>query len=175
MPDLVVRPANEADLVTFARVWIDAVAARAVEGQKHATLDQATMESIVAKQFAADGAFPLALCEGDLVVATSSALPARADDGASPAVVPGLAHISLISVIPQRWGMGHGRTIVVATLIEARRRGFVRAQLWTQESNVRAQQLYDSLGFIRSGRIKADESGDPVGHWVNTDLSAAGQ
>ena len=63
----------------------------------------------------------------------------------------------MIFVAPRRWGEGIGRRLVEAVLDEARSAGYDRVQLWTQTDNPRAQRLYESRGFIATGRRKYEE------------------
>jgi ribosomal protein S18 acetylase RimI-like enzyme len=70
-----------------------------------------------------------------------------------------------VYVAPDRWGLGIGRALVDAVLVEARARGYDHAQLWTQTDNVRARRLYIGCGFVPSGREKLDDDlGDRILH-----------
>lgn len=99
------------------------------------------------------------------IVGMAVAIPARADDGAGPPV-PGLCHISMVFVAPDRWGQRIGAQLVDAITAEARSRGYSRAQLWTHADNVRAQRLYERRGFRRTGREKDDDLGEPIVHYA---------
>lgn len=96
--------------------------------------------------------------DGELVAA-AVAMPARADDARSENNVPGLAHIPSVATSPSKWGEGLGGRVVRAVLSHAVRRGYARAQLWTQTSNLGAQRLYEREGFTRSGRERSDFRG----------------
>lgn len=98
------------------------------------------------------------------VVGMSLGMQARADDGAGPPV-PGLCHISMVFVAPDRWGEGIGGQLVDAVLASARDRGYDQAQLWTHADNGRGQRLYDGRGFRRSGREKDDDVGERIVHY----------
>lgn len=87
-------------------------------------------------------------------------------DGASSDPLPGLAHVSMVAVRPDRWGQGLGAMVLDSAQREARRRGFIRAQLWTHETNRRAQRLYNRLGWAASGRTKIDDHGERIRHYV---------
>jgi len=82
-------------------------------------------------------------------------------DGAGPPIV-GLWFISLVFVVPDRWGEGIGGRTVDAVLAEARSSGYDRAQLWTHRDNRRAQRLYEGRGFCRSGREQEDDLGERI-------------
>ncbi|QMU72774.1 N-acetyltransferase [Streptacidiphilus sp. P02-A3a] len=98
------------------------------------------------------------------VVGTILGVPGLDRDGAGPPV-PGLLHISLLSVAPDRWGQRIGRTLVDQVLALASTRGYEQAQLWTHADNLRANRLYKSMGFRRSGRVKIDDWGELLVHY----------
>lgn len=112
------------------------------------------------------GAFAVGVVEGDELLSLAAALPARADDARSWHNVPGLVHISSVATAPGAWGRGLGGRCVQAILWQAWRRGFARAQLWTQESNARARRLYEREGFEDSGRRKLHDNGEPIMHYI---------
>ncbi len=85
-------------------------------------------------------------------------------DGLGPAV-PGLVHICLLSVAPDRWGQHIGRMLVEQMLLRAAAHGYQRAQLWTHADNLRANRLYKSMGFRRSGRVRVDDWGELLVHY----------
>jgi GNAT superfamily N-acetyltransferase len=95
------------------------------------------------------------------VVGMALAMQGLADDGAGPPV-PGLCFIGMVFVAPDRWGQGIGGRIVDSVLAEVWSRGYGRAQLWTHASNERAQRLYESRGFRRTGREQDHELGDRI-------------
>ena len=102
---------------------------------------------------------------------------ALSDDGSGPPV-DGLCHVSMVFVAPDRWGEGLGGRLVDALLEEVRRRGYERAQLWTQMGNARARRLYEGRGFRPSEREK-DGSGKEsfitrVSLWRRCDPGRAG-
>ena len=99
-------------------------------------------------------------------VALALILQALAQDGASREALPGLAHLSMIAVRPDRWGQGLGGLVLDLALVHARDRGYTHAQLWTQETNRRAQRLYERLGWAASGRTKIDDHGEQIRHYV---------
>ncbi len=99
-----------------------------------------------------------------VVVGTILGVPGLDRDGAGPPV-PGLLHISLLSVAPDRWGQRIGRMLVDQVLARASTRGYEQAQLWTHADNLRANRLYKSMGFRRSGRVKIDDWGELLVHY----------
>jgi ribosomal protein S18 acetylase RimI-like enzyme len=62
-----------------------------------------------------------------------------------------------VAVHPAAQGQGIGRAIFTRLLDEVTRdhADVTRVELVTQESNVRAMKLYESLGFRREGRLEA--------------------
>lgn len=113
------------------------------------------------------GAFGVGVFEApDELLAAAVAMPARGDDGRSEHYVPGLAHISSVVTDPDRWGEGLGGRVVRAVLSHAVRRGYARAQLWTQATNAGAHRLYEREGFVRSGRERTEHRGERIIHYL---------
>lgn len=68
--------------------------------------------------------------------------------------LPGRGHCGLLGMglrAPYR-GRGLGRRLIEGCLREARERGFERIELMVRSPNVRALQLYRSVGFEEEGR-----------------------
>jgi GNAT superfamily N-acetyltransferase len=63
-------------------------------------------------------------------------------------------------------GAGIGGRLLDRVLDEARRRGYVRVQLWTHAGNQRARRLYEQRGFERTGREKGDDRGELFIHYA---------
>ncbi len=97
-------------------------------------------------------------------IGTIIAVQGLDQDGAGPPV-PGLLHISLLSVAPDRWGRRVGRLLVEAVLTRGAADGFTQAQLWTHADNLRANRLYKAMGFRRSGRVRVDDWGELLVHY----------
>lgn len=106
--------------------------------------------------------------DGAEVVAMALVLPFRAERGAGP-IIPRTSFLDLIYVLPERWGQGIGGVLLDAVIDEAKRRGSATIYLWTHErENDRARRLYASRGFAPTGRIAADDAGEPTGEWLLT-------
>jgi GNAT superfamily N-acetyltransferase len=71
--------------------------------------------------------------------------------------IPGLWHISIVAVLSSRWGQGIGKLVVDEMSAAAARRGYMRAQLWTEVRNQRSRALYAGRGFQHSGRTRVEE------------------
>lgn len=169
MPDLHGRPLGLDDAAAVEELWIEATAARRRElssDQGETPGDPApTRSAQVARRLADPGTFGTLLADGDVVVALAVAMPALHDDGASDVPVPGRCHVSSVAVRPAYWGRRLAQTVLDDTLGLARQRGYVQAQLWTHESNIRAQRLYERTGWVASGRTKLDDFGEPIRHY----------
>jgi GNAT superfamily N-acetyltransferase len=103
--------------------------------------------------------------DGGEAVAMALIQPFRASGG-SGQVIPGTSFLSLIYVLPDRWGKGIGGMMLDAVIEEANRRGCHRISLWTHErQNERAHRLYRSRSFAPTGRTMHDGEGKPIGEW----------
>jgi GNAT superfamily N-acetyltransferase len=81
-------------------------------------------------------------------------------------VIAGEWFLSLIYVLPERWGQGIGGMILDAVIDEANRRGCHRIYLWTHEhQNERAHRLYRSRSFAPTGRTLHDDEDQLIGEW----------
>lgn len=112
------------------------------------------------------GAFGVGGYDDGVLTAIALALPALADDARSSRLVPGLVHISTVATDPASWGRGHGRLMMRAIMLQASRRGYARAQLWTHASNAGARHLYERVGFVLTGRTRTDDHGEPIVHYM---------
>jgi SAM-dependent methyltransferase len=136
------------------RVWDEANTAR--RGGESAPNDD---HERVRGYLGAGSGFLVMAEEDDRAIAVAFGGQAREDDGAGPPI-PGLCHVSLVMVVPDRWGEGLGGLVTERVTAEARLRGFDRVQLWTHEDNVRSRALYRRLGFTETGQRKPSETGE---------------
>jgi ribosomal protein S18 acetylase RimI-like enzyme len=97
------------------------------------------------------------------LVGMALAEPGRAADGAGEPL-PDLCHISMVFVDPDHWGKAIGGHLLSAVATSAGKAGYQRLQLWTGQSNDRAQRLYRRAGFELSGRTKQLDTGELVLH-----------
>jgi GNAT superfamily N-acetyltransferase len=103
--------------------------------------------------------------EGRKAVGMALVVPFRSEGGVGPAVA-GTSFLSLIYVLPERWGRGIGGQLLDAVIADADRRGSARIFLWTHErDNERAHRLYFSRGFSRTGVTGVDEASEPIAEW----------
>ena len=110
------------------------------------------------------GVFFVLAEEDGAPVGLAAGMQGLADDGAGPPI-PGLCHLSLVCVRPDRWGRGIAKRLVIEVLGAATERGHDRAQLWAHADNARACRLYESLGFTPSGRTQSDPFGETIRHY----------
>jgi len=96
--------------------------------------------------------------DGNEAVAMALVQPFRAGGGSGD-VVADTWFLSLIYVLPKRWGEGIGGRLLDAMLAEAKRRGCHHMYLWTHEH----QRLYRSCGFAPTGRTMHDDEGQLIG------------
>jgi ribosomal protein S18 acetylase RimI-like enzyme len=101
------------------------------------------------------------------LVGMALAEPGRDQDGTGD-LSPELCHISMIFVHPDHWGRHIGQHLIDAVAEHATRRGHTDLQLWTGDSNERAQRLYRRAGFLPSGRTKQLDTGEAVIHLVRS-------
>jgi GNAT superfamily N-acetyltransferase len=166
---LTTRTVCQSDAAVVARLWTAANIARQAEVGLSmgpaAGAGLAEAEQQVLRRLTDPANFALLVEEDGDPVAMALVLQALAQDGASRDPLPRLAHLSMIAVRPDRWGRGLGALVLDLALLEARERGFTRAQLWTHETNRRAQRLYERLGWVASGRTKIDDYGEQIRHY----------
>ena len=86
---------------------------------------------------------------GDGAVGMALAEPFRYGDGLR-AVRTGWGHISMVFVHPDHQGVGAGTELLERLIGDAR---WTHLSVWTRESNVRAQRLYRSSGFLPTGEL----------------------
>ena len=128
--------------------------------------DLADAEEQVHRRLADPANFGVLMQDGGEPVAMALVLQALAQDGASRDPLAGLAHVSMVAVHPQRWGHGLGAVVLDLAVLTAKKRGFTHAQLWTHETNQRAQRLYERLDWAASGRTMIDDRGERIRHYV---------
>jgi ribosomal protein S18 acetylase RimI-like enzyme len=164
------RVASQGDVVLIAELWVAANVARQAElGLPVGPVaggGLAEAERQVRRRLGDPASFAQLVEDDGELVAMALILQALDRDGASVDPLPGLAHVSMVAVRPDRWGQGLGAQVLALAQGGARPRGFTRAQLWTHETNRRAQRLYEGLGWEASGRIKIDEYGEQIRHYV---------
>ena len=150
MSGLVLRLAEDREWDAVCDVWRRATEAR--------TGHPAPPPRDVPGRFAvvADDGGPVAIAVG---------IPAREEGGAGR-VIPALAFLSAVAVVPERWGEGIGGAVVEHWQDQAWAREYERALLYTGADNPRAQSLYERLGWTRSGVEMLNDFGMPIVQYV---------
>jgi GNAT superfamily N-acetyltransferase len=154
---VLVRPGTRADEVPVVELWRAAATER-----RPGRLAVDASEERVRELFRTFDAFLVVSDAGEPVLAGAAiGLQGLLDDRAGPPV-PGLLHISMVLVRPDRRGEGIGGVLLDTTLDEARIREYERAQLWAHADSIRAHRLCESRQFLRTGRERADRDGHPI-------------
>ncbi len=88
------------------------------------------------------------------VVGLASVGPTR-DDDLDPARV---GEVFAIYVLPDHWGHGHGKGLIVKSLGWLRDAGFSAAMLWVLDTNITGREFYDGGGWRLDETTKVDDS-----------------
>jgi ribosomal protein S18 acetylase RimI-like enzyme len=156
---VVIRPGSPADIEAVLAVLHAADMARS--GGVIGFMDDPDRAR---RRFASDGALFVVAMAGRELIGVAAGLQARTDGGAGVAI-DGLCHITMVAVRPERWGQGIGGGLVRALISAVATHGYVRAQLFTQVDNARAQRLYTGLGFTPSGETHVSAAGEAIMHY----------
>jgi len=157
-----IRVGTSADLPATAQLWERAHAA----GGRWLATEHRGADAIVriAERMSRDGArLFIAEAEGKLAGMLLGS-PAREEDGEGP-IIPHLMHVSWVAVDPASWGRGIATRLMETLMEYARESGFRRAQLWTHQTNTRAQRIYERLGFAATGKELVDSLGNIIVHY----------
>ena len=147
------REVGDAAAPALALLWARAEAHRRGEPMP-ATVDESAVDALRAR-LAEEGATAVLGVAGDEPVAGCFATQACLKD----TTITGRAHVSGISVDPQRWGQGLARGALrhlEEALVTA---GYDAVQLHVLETNARARSLYEHLGW-RLGELARDPAYD---------------
>ena len=69
----------------------------------------------------------------------------------------GLEHLSVLMIHPDYWGKGIGTSLVSWMKEVLIAKGSDTVDLWTEDSNTRARNLYEHLGFVCTGEENYNE------------------
>lgn len=154
-----VRAGNAADHEQAVKVWQLANTAR-----RDGVSVPAEHEDRVRGYLAKPDAFLVVAEVDEALVGMAIGMQALDEDGLGPPI-PGLCHVSMVFVHPERWGRGIGKQLMLRVIDDGVRHGYDSFQLWTHADNRRAQRLYEGLGFTRTGRSKDDDLGERIVHY----------
>jgi ribosomal protein S18 acetylase RimI-like enzyme len=132
------EPVGDADLVL--RIWREANLAHGLPATS-----AAEESSIRAEFFEPSSNLVIAEIDDEVVGVGRFADAETSPEDHRP--IPGLAHMGLVAVRPERWGMGIGRAMTKQLVLRAAGSGYRRVRLRTSADNVRARALYESEGF----------------------------
>jgi RimJ/RimL family protein N-acetyltransferase len=80
--------------------------------------------------------------------------------GFSPAQEdPAVAEIGTLYALPEVWGTGVGKQLMLATLTALTQADYAHATLWVLEDNERARHFYEALGWRADGTAVQDTTG----------------
>ena len=77
--------------------------------------------------------------------------------------IEGVEHIKTLVVDPKHWGKRIGGRLVREAIEVAKKKGRKQIELWTHETNLRAQRLYEGKGFKLTGERKEAEN---TNEWI---------
>lgn len=118
--------------------------------EDHAQFVAPNVYSIAESQFYPDTVKACCIYAGDAMV--GFAMYGPDEDDAT------LFAIDRLMIAEGHRGKGYGKAALSAILEEAKSRGFSRISLSTNPENVKAIQLYESVGFRATGEMDDDEA-----------------
>ncbi len=151
-PKLTTRRASIADLdtlVAIVQAGFDSYAAFAPKGWRpRQVADDAEW---MAETLAAEGTWALLGLVEDRPVGHVSFFPGRDADSHAPlaerALIPGLAHLWQLFIVPEWWGRGVAPVLHDAAIAEMTARGFREGRLYTPSRHARARRFYERRGW----------------------------
>ena len=151
-----IRRGTVGDLPATAELWNRANKhygrTLAVEHQGHVII-----ENIARRMTNDDADLLIAEVEGKLAGMLLGS-PVREDRGTG-SLIEGLAIVSWVAVDPDYWGHGIATRLMEDLLGFLRAKNFRRVILWTHQDNVRAQRMYERLGFMLAAEQMNDSAG----------------
>ncbi|MFB7600394.1 N-acetyltransferase family protein [Streptomyces mirabilis] len=72
---------------------------------------------------------------------------------------PAIAEIGTLYALPEVWGTGIGKQLMLATLMTLGQAEYTQATLWVLEDNERARRFYEAAGWRADGTAVEDTTG----------------
>jgi RimJ/RimL family protein N-acetyltransferase len=72
---------------------------------------------------------------------------------------PAVAEIGTLYAMPEVWGTGIGKQLMLATLTTLGQADYTQATLWVLEDNERARRFYEAAGWRADGAAVEDTTG----------------
>lgn len=72
---------------------------------------------------------------------------------------PAVAEIGTLYAMPEAWGTGIGKQLMLATLTALGQADYTQATLWVLEDNERARRFYEAAGWHADGTAVQDTTG----------------
>lgn len=72
---------------------------------------------------------------------------------------PAIAEIGRLYAMPEVWGAGVGKHLMLATLTTLAQAEYTQATLWVLEDNQRARRFYEAAGWRADGAAVEDTTG----------------
>ncbi|WP_234539839.1 GNAT family N-acetyltransferase [Streptomyces shenzhenensis] len=95
---------------------------------------------------------------GVLVAETEAGIVGSASFGPSQDI-PATAEIGTLYAMPEVWGTGIGKQLMLATLAALKQADYTQATLWVLEDNERARRFYEAAGWGADGAAVEDCTG----------------
>ena len=87
------------------------------------------------------------------IIGWSSFGPSRDSDGSE------FAELYAIYILPDHWGKGYGRNLMLASEKMINIQGFSKITLWVLKENTRTRRFYENSGYLHDGKEKKLEIG----------------
>ncbi|MFE7463208.1 GNAT family N-acetyltransferase [Streptomyces sp. NPDC057499] len=148
------RP-DDASMVAdvYVRSWQSAFAG--LVPQHYLDAMEPTREESSWKKRIAETRWPMS---GVLVAETEAEIVGFAGFGPSQEV-PAVAEIGTLYAMPEVWGTGIGKHLMLATLTALGKADYAQATLWVLEDNRRARRFYEAAGWRADGAAVEDTTG----------------
>ncbi|MEW2571869.1 GNAT family N-acetyltransferase [Streptomyces sp. NPDC047070] len=95
---------------------------------------------------------------GVLVAETEAGIIGFTSSGPSQET-PAIAEIGTLYAMPEAWGTGVGKQLMLSTLATLRQADYAQATLWVLEDNQRARLFYETAGWRADGAAVEDTTG----------------